>query len=450
MQQKMDNERSVAVIGGGVSGLLVAWLLRNEADVHLFEASGELGGHTHTAYVEENGQEIPIDTGFMVFNHPNYPLLTRFFKEIGIQSYATDMSFAVSLNKGGFEYAGSGLSSLFAQKSNLGNPAFFGMLFDILRFNRLAEQAKYETGEHDCSLESWLDTHGLGKAFRNLYLYPMAAAIWSCPSDAIGEFPVHSFLRFFRNHGLSTVSEKPQWHTVKQGASSYVERIAKDLEHVHLNTRVLGLNRVDDGVVITLSDGTKQRFDEAVFACHSNQALDILQDGSDDERLLLSSVPYQSNTVYLHTDQALMPKRKKVWSSWNYLGDLNLESGRMPAVSVTYWMNSLQDLDTSTDYFVSLNPIAPPRKETIVEEYEYHHPVFNENSFDLSRHLDRLQGKNRLWYCGAWIGYGFHEDGIRSAMDMAVRFGLVCPWPEEYEASRRLIHDREEIMESAA
>jgi len=419
--------RRIAVIGSGISGLSAAWLLKADNDVVMYEAAARFGGHSNTALIPENGREIPVDTGFMVFNRPNYPLLSQLFDTLGIETYDTDMSFSVSLDEGGLEYAGSNLNTLFAQRSNLVKPSFLGMLADILRFNRAIRQLLLGQTRFSENLGQFLDRHKLGVRFREDYLYPMAAAIWSCPRDAVAHFPALSFARFFSNHGLIDIRNRPQWQTLRGGASTYVNRLVQDLgERAQCGRSVKAVQRHQHGVCVVLDGNEKTWFDEVIFACHSDQALRLLENAAPTEVSMLSSVPYQANRVLLHSDASLMPRRDSVWSSWNYMGGRKFNGER--AVSVSYWMNSLQQLDTDTNYFVTLNPLAEPDPAKVVSEYEYHHPVFGSDSLRLPQQLSNVQGRDRIWFCGAWTGYGFHEDGMRSGVDVAVRLGARLPW----------------------
>ena len=434
---QVDRNR-IAVIGSGIAGLSAAWLLRQSADVALLEAEERFGGHSHTFLIQEDSREVPVDTGFMVFNRPNYPLLSRLLDELGVRTYATDMSFSVSLDRGRLEYAGSSVSSLFAQRSNLRRPSFWRMLADILRFNRAAKALlKSKANSDGRNLQAFLDQLRLGERFRKDYLFPMAAAIWSCPREAIAEFPAESFVRFFANHGLIDLYDRPQWQTLDGGSRAYVTRLIADLgPAARSGTKVLSVRRDAQGVELRYEAGRVERFDEVVFACHSDQALRLLQDATPSEAAMLRSVPYQDNRVILHSDSSLMPVRKSVWSSWNYF-DASARTGD-EAVSVSYWMNSLQRLPTQRDYFVTLNPVREPDPGQVVAEFQYAHPVFDAQSQLLSARLEAVQGRDRAWFCGAWTGYGFHEDGMRSGVDVALRLGASLPWGEQIDASRAL------------
>jgi len=433
----MVKNRRIAVVGSGISGTIAAWLMRDTAAVSLFEADSRFGGHTHTVAFEDEWGPIEVDTGFMVFNRPNYPLLSALFDHLDIATYPTDMSFSASFNGGEMEYAGSDLNTLFGQRRNLLSPGFWGLLGGILRFNRAARRAIQHPPPASETLDTFLDRQGLGEGFRERYLYPMAAAIWSCPRGQIGRFPALTFLRFFANHGLINLNDRPQWHTVEGGSSSYMRRLIGDLgPRARRSAAVRGVRRLAGQVELRLDDDRVEHFDDVVLACHSDQALALLSDPSPSERALLAAIPYQPNRVILHRDHRLMPRERRVWSSWNYLSDLRQDAGR--AVSVTYWMNSLQRLNTRNDYFVSLNPLHEPAPGQTVSEFEYHHPVFSLEALRAQRQLRRIQGRDGTWFAGAWTGYGFHEDGMRSGVEVAQALGASVPWAAQIAASRDL------------
>ncbi|MGV6827694.1 MAG: NAD(P)/FAD-dependent oxidoreductase [bacterium] len=434
----MDKRSKIAVIGSGISGLSAAWGLKDVADITLIEKDIRFGGHTHTFAVEEAENTVNIDTGFMVFNEPNYPLLVRLFAELGIDSYPTKMSFSVSLGQGELEYSGSGIRGLFAQPKNWLSPAYWKMLNDILRFNRGAVQYLREGGSVSISLDKLLDSLAIGERARNDYLYPMAASIWSCPRSEIAAFPARRFCQFFLNHGLLNLKNRPEWRTVEGGSSRYVEKMINRLGvNSIVGSAVETVERQPDRVDVKLADGRRYQFDEVVLACHADQSLAVLADASPNEAALLRSVPYQSNRVVLHTDRRLMPKTRSVWSCWNYLGE-SRDLGESE-VGVTYWMNALQNLDTSTDYFVSLNPGVEPAQDSIVAEFEYEHPVFGQSSLRTDALLRRAQGLNRVWFAGAWTGYGFHEDGVRSGIEVAKKLGAEIDWGSSISRSNELI-----------
>jgi predicted NAD/FAD-binding protein len=434
----MNKNRRIAIIGSGISGASAAWLLRDHADVTLLEAGSRFGGHTHTFSAQEGPRSVSVDTGFMVFNRRNYPLLVSLFEHLGISSYPTDMSFSASFDEGRLEYAGTDLNTLFGQRRNLVNRKFWGMLLSIVRFNRLAQQALQKPPSAQLAVGEFLERHGFSDTFRARYLYPMAAAIWSCPREQIARFPAISLLRFFANHGLIQLADRPQWLTVEGGSSTYMDRLIGDLgSRARSNARVARVERGGSEISLVYADGARESYDEVVFACHSDQALRLLADPSPSERQLLGAIPYQANRVLLHRDPCLMPRERRVWSSWNYLSGSAEETSQ--AVSVTYWMNRLQRLETPNDYFVSLNPTSEPREESIAAEFEYEHPVFTTAALEAQKQLHRIQGRSRTWFAGAWTGYGFHEDGMRSGVEVAQALGAPLPWDaEQVRASRDL------------
>jgi predicted NAD/FAD-binding protein len=435
--RNMNTDKRIAVIGSGISGTVAAWLLRERADVVLFEAESRFGGHTHTYQTGVNGESVAVDTGFMVFNRPNYPLLTALFEHLEIDSYPTEMSFSASFDDGRFEYAGTSLDTLFGQRRNLVSARFWGMLRDVLRFNRVAHRALKHPLPAGTTVGKFLDDAGFAEEFRSRYLYPMAAAIWSCPHGQMAQFPAASFLRFFANHGLIQLAGRPQWRTVRGGSRRYMDRLIGDLgPRARAGSPVALVERAEAGVTLRLADGRSEVFDTVVMACHSDQALRLLSRPSPTERHLLGAIPYQPNRVILHRDSALMPRERRVWSSWNYRGAAGQEKER--AVSVTYWMNSLQHLPTRDNYFVSLNPLHEPRDELVAAEFEYHHPVFDADALRAQRQLHRIQGRGNTWFAGAWTGYGFHEDGIRSGVEVATALGAAVPWLDEVRESRGL------------
>jgi predicted NAD/FAD-binding protein len=413
----------IAIIGSGISGLSAAWRLAPSHQVTLFEADSRPGGHTNSVDVTLDGLTSPVDTGFLVYNERTYPHLIAMFAELGIETAKSDMSFSVSVGPRRFEWCGSSLASLFAQPSNALKPGFWRMLADILRFNRqataLALRGDDVADELAQPLSKFLAANRYSARFRDHYLLPMAAAIWSCPMSQMLEFPLGSFVRFFHNHGLLQVESRPQWFTVPGGARRYVDRILSSLPDVRLGTPVRAVSRHAVGanrqVAVATDDGIEW-FDHVVLACHSGQSLDLLPDATDAEREVLESIPYQPNRAYLHTDAALMPRRRSAWAAWNYLSNGDPSA---PEVSVSYWLNRLQPLPFETPVFVSLNPLAEPAPETVIASFDYEHPVFDSRSVAAQRRLASLQGERRTWYAGAWTGYGFHEDGLKSGLAVA-------------------------------
>lgn len=424
----VQGRQRIAVIGAGISGLASAYLLARRHDVVLFEAAPTLGGHANTVDIAPEGVSFPVDTGFLVFNDRTYPYLIALFDELKVESYATDMSFAVSMEHGEFEWAGTSLDTVFAQRRHLASPAFLGMLRDILRFNRAAEGNLVACQQRPVTLRKLLAAGGYGSMFRDAYLLPMAAAIWSSAPSDILDFPAATFLRFCLNHGLLQITDRPRWRTVRGGSREYVRKIAAHLPDVRLNSRLAGVHRTESGVMLRCAAGDQadEQFDAVVFATHAPQTLALLQDATMEEHRVLSGVRYQANTAWLHTDVALMPQRRKVWSAWNYLG-MRGQDGHQD-VCVSYWLNRLQELPCSTDVMVTLNPPFAPNADRTIARYEYEHPIFDQTAIDAQLALPSIQGRHRAWFAGAWTGYGFHEDGLRSALRVAADFDVAPDW----------------------
>lgn len=428
-----DGRQVVAVVGSGIAGLSAAWLLAQRHAVHLFEAEPRAGGHSHTVDVATPQGPVAVDTGFIVYNEPAYPNLTALFAHLGVATRATDMSFGVSLDGGALEYAGSDLAGLFAQRRNLLRPRFWQMLAELLRFYREAPREAAAAGLEP--LDAYLDRRGYGRALREDHLYPMAAAIWSTPAAQVGRYPTEAFVRFCENHGLLRVQGRPQWRTVEGGSRSYVQRLLADLPGtVRLDDGVVAVLRDADGVRLQLRSGLHpQRFDQVVLACHADQALRLLPQPRAQERQLLGAFRYSRNLAVLHSDPALMPRRRAVWSSWNYLADR-----RQPdALCVSYWMNRLQGLDARTPLFVTLNPVHAPQPERLLRTEVYEHPLFDADALRAQRDLWTLQGRRRTWFCGAYFGAGFHEDGLQAGLAVAEALGgLRRPWQVAHASGR--------------
>jgi predicted NAD/FAD-binding protein len=422
----MSEKQRIAVIGGGVAGLATAWLLQQRHEVRLFEREEVLGGHAHTVQIPDPQGPVAIDTGFVVYNERNYPLLSGLFAELNVPTQATDMSFSYSLQPGGIEYAGTDLNTLFAQRLNLLRPRFLRMVTDVLRFNRLGTRLLAEGRVDEVTLGQFLSEYGFGRGFIEDYLLPMAAAIWSCPTATMREFPVRSFLEFFRNHGLLDIEGRPQWRTVVGGSQSYVQRLAQQLGAG--TVRYAGVERVlrsGNGWRIATRRDTED-FDAVVFACHADDALAMLDAPTSEQASVLGACRFQPNRALLHTDTRLMPESRRVWSSWNYLTrQQGVDDHR---VSVSYYMNQLHRLERRTDYIISLNPWLEPHPTTVLGEYHWRHPVLDSAAAAAQARLGNIQGQNGVYIAGAWTGFGFHEDGMRSAVTVAGRLGALPPW----------------------
>jgi predicted NAD/FAD-binding protein len=416
----------VAVIGAGIAGLSAAWLLRESCAVTLFEAEHRLGGHADTQEVEVDGKPVAVDTGFIVYNETNYPNLVRLFAVLGVATEPSDMSFGVSIGDGRLEYAGGAWAQLFAQKRNVLRPRFLAMLRDVMRFYREAPARLADT-EDDFTLGAFLAREGYGSAFVHDHLLPMGAAIWSASVAGMRDFPARAFLRFFENHGLLRLSGRPCWRTVAGGSRRYVARIAETLDgRVLAGRAVVAVARDEAGATVHLAGGGSRRFDQVVLAVHGDLALRLLAPASAAERTVLSQVRYQDNAMLLHTDATLMPRRRGVWSSWNYLARGPEDHRR--EVAVTYWMNRLQNIATPRPLLVSLNPFRAPRAGSVLVEKTYRHPQYDPAMLRAQRMLPAIQGRDRVWFCGAWCGCGFHEDGIASAVAVARALGATVPW----------------------
>lgn len=414
----------IAVIGSGISGNSAAWALHSNHQVTLYERRSRAGGHSATVDIDYDGETISVDTGFIVYNALNYPNLTAMFEHLGVATEASDMSFSFS-RRGGSEWSGSIPRGIFAQKRNLFSPSFLWMLREIFRFNRQCLGDLAANKLSGLSLGSYLDQRKFSKRFRNEYLVPMGSAIWSTPAAEMLAFPVESFANFFNNHRLLHF-ERPRWRTVTGGSRNYVEKLLAPLApNLRLDCEAVSIVRNPHGVTITDSHSQTESYDQVIMAGHSDQTLKALTDASADETGILSSVRFKPNRVFLHRDPSLMPQRKGAWAAWNYLSDARQES---QDVSVTYWMNKLQGIDEKKPLFISLNPVRQPEDHLIFAVFEYDHPQYDRSALAAQKQLDRIQGVNRTWFCGAWTGYGFHEDGLASGLRVAEKLGGVIPW----------------------
>ncbi len=423
-----DGTLDIAIVGTGISGLSAAWLLSKRHRVTVFEADDRIGGHSHTT--EVGG--VAVDTGFIVYNEQTYPNLTALFAHLDVPTRATEMSFAVSLDHGRLEYSGTDMGGLFAQKRNIASPRFWSMLRDLERFYRRAPRDLPTLGS--ISLGHYLDRLGCGAPFRDDHLYPMAAAIWSTPVGDIPDYPAAAFVRFCENHGLLKLGNRPPWRTVVGGSRVYVASLTRSFaDRIRLKCPVQSVRRLAGGVEVTSHRGV-ERYDEVVIATHADQALRLLADADGPERRTLGAFGYRRNEAVLHSDTSLMPKRERVWSSWNYAS----ESGeRAPALSVTYWMNRLQGLPDDRPLFVTLNPLRDPDPKLIHRRDIYDHPVFDAAAGEAQGDLWALQGARHTWFCGAYFGAGFHEDGLQAGLAVAEDLGEVRrPWAVTDESGR--------------
>jgi len=406
----------IAIVGSGVSGLVAAHLLKTEHDVVVFEARDRVGGHVNTIEVEGvDDQRLHVDTGFIVYNEHNYPLFTRLIGALGVATQPSNMSFSVKCDRTGIEYNGSTLRQIFAQKRNLLRPSFHRMLQDILRFNREAGPAiaNEVTG---LTLGEYVRSAGYSQALSDLYLLPMGSALWSVPRDQVLEMPAAFFVSFFENHGMLTVDDRPEWRVITGGSNAYLEPLVRPLrDAIRTSAPVTSVSRADDHVLVN-----GERFHEVIFACHSDQALAALDDATPRERELLGALPYQANDVVLHTDSSVLPRRANAWGSWNY----HVRGGDDGPATVTYNMNLLQTLRTPNTYCVTLNATDTIDPSTILYRTTYHHPIYTTAGFEAQARHGEISGVNRTHYCGAYWGFGFHEDGVRSGVRVAEHFGV--------------------------
>ena len=419
----------IAIIGSGIAGLGAARELTRSAGtrhVTLFEAGGHFGGHANTFDMTLDGISHGVDTGFLVYNERTYPRLMRLFDELGVATAASEMSFSVQARHSGLEWSGTNLRGVFAQPGNLLKPPFWRMLAELARFNRLgtALAASGDEAALNQTLGGFLDEHRFGTPFRQWYLLPMIACIWSCPVEQMLAFPVATLIRFCHNHGLMQVTNRPQWRTVRGGSREYVKRIVADLPDARLHAPVLGVQRRQDGALLRTARGV-EHFDQVVFACHSDQALHLLgDDASPLERQLLGAISYQPNRAVVHTDTALLPRRRAAWAAWNFE---SAGQDEHQGVCLHYLLNRLQPLPWQTPVIVTLNPLRAPKDDAVVAEFNYAHPVFDRAALAAQNRIGELQGQRRSWFCGAWAGYGFHEDGLAAGQDAALALLAASP-----------------------
>ena len=417
----------IGVIGSGVSGLVSALTLQEKFEVSLFEKNSKLGGHSNTVTIEQENNKYSVETGFIVLNDKNYPIFTSLLKHLNIGVNNSSMSFSVSVDKGQFEYSSSYIG-LLGQTKNMIDPKYWGMLRDINYFYTNALKDVKDCPDNE-TLGQFLKRFNYSNKFIDYHLVPMTASIWSCPTKSILNFPIKSLLVFFENHKLLNIYNRPKWSTVNKGSREYVKKIQSLLKgKIYTNTKVNKISKSKEGIRVHYQDGIKT-FDKVILACHADQSSEILIEDFSEEANLLKDFKYQKNTSILHSDINFMPKRKSVWSSWNYI----TETGNSGNLSITYWMNELQGINSPKPILLSLNPKILPNPDLIYGQYSYSHPILDNNAINIQKKLSSIQGKNNLWFCGAWTGFGFHEDGVKSAVEIANSHDIDLPWFQSKE-----------------
>ena len=417
----------IGVIGSGVSGLVSALTLQEKFEVSLFEKNSKLGGHSNTVTIEQENKKYSVETGFIVLNDKNYPIFTSLLKHLNIGVNNSSMSFSVSVDKGQFEYSSSYIG-LLGQTKNIIDPKYWGMLRDINYFYNNALKDVKDCPDNE-TLGQFLKRFNYSNKFIDYHLVPMTASIWSCPTKSILNFPIKSLLVFFENHKLLNIYNRPKWSTVNKGSREYVKKIQSLLKgKIYTNAKVNKISKSKEGIRVHYQDGINT-FDKVILACHADQSSEILIENFSEEANLLKDFKYQKNTSILHSDINFMPKRKSVWSSWNYI----TETGNSGNLSITYWMNELQGINSPKPILLSLNPKILPNPDLIYGQYSYSHPILDNNAINIQKKLSSIQGKNNLWFCGAWTGFGFHEDGVKSAVEIANSHNIDLPWFQSKE-----------------
>ena len=425
----MEKKSRVAIIGSGISGMVCAYFLNKDYDIKFYEKNDYIGGHSNTVDVNYEGKKIAVDTGFIVFNHQTYPNLKAFFELLDVAYEKSQMSFAVKIDNAKIEYAGTNLNAVFAQRKNLLNPRFIKMLMDIMRFNKMAQNLLNQECDLDYSMIKFLRDLKVGKYFRDYYLLPMASAIWSTPLDKINDYPATSFVRFFKNHGLLTVSNQPQWFTVSGGSRQYVKKVCAEFnDKISLNNAVQNIYQNSEKKWVVESEKSTEIFDKIVIATHADQALKFLKNPTQKQTEILSSFAYQKNLAVLHKDSSVMPKAKKAWASWVYSHNSLAKNSAKDNLSVSYWMNNLQNINQSYPLFVTLNPNIEINPKNIFAQFEYEHPIFDANAVKAQARIDEIQGQDEIYFCGAYQSFGFHEDGISSALRVLNKMQIKAPW----------------------
>ncbi len=421
----LEKRRNIAIVGTGISGLGIAYLLYPHHNITIYEQNNYIGGHSRTIDVHTPDGKIGVDTGFIVFNKRNYPLLSSLFAHLNVPVEKSNMSFGASIHNGWLEYGTMNLKNIFVQKSNIFNIKFLGMIKDILKFNKNAYS--YLECDPAITLKKCLEELKLGEWFQKYYLLAMGGAIWSTPISSMLEFPAKTFVRFFDNHGLLTINNHPKWYTVKHGSREYIKCITEKFsDNILLNRGVTKVVRNDDKVAVYDDKGRVENYDEIIFACHADQALKVIENPTEKELSILSNFTYQPNRMVVHSDTSFMPKRKGAWASWVYLSDTQDDNNSH--ISLSYWMNNLQPLKTHTPIIATLNPTRKLLENLIYDEYWFEHPVFDSGAIKAQEKINDIQGKNRFWFCGAYQRYGFHEDGLWSAVNIAEKMGIKPSW----------------------
>jgi len=419
-----EQKMKIAIIGTGISGMGAAYLLNPHADITVYEKNNYIGGHSRTIDVthKKTGKTVPVDTGFIVFNYRNYPNLTELFDLLKIPVQKSDMSFGASIANGWLEYGSKGM---FAQKKNFLRPKFWKMIFDILKFNKYA--GRYLTDDRGVSLAAALDEMKMGQWFRDYYLKAMGAAIWSCSVETIEKFPAKTFIRFFENHGLLTINDHPQWYTVTGGSREYIKTLTEGFkDKIILNCAVKGVKRDGGKIYITDKTGATEIYDHVYFTCHADQTHRMLEDKDQIEDKILGAFSYQKNSIVVHSDESFMPHHKKSWASWIYLSTATDDKNE--SVCLSYWMNNLQGITPDVPVFVTLNTERAPKADLVYDTHEFDHPIFDEKAVNAQEKIADIQGYQNCWYAGAYQRYGFHEDGLMSAVNAVKAMGFDIPW----------------------
>ncbi len=410
----------IAIIGSGIAGLTCAYLLNKKYDISLYEKNNYIGGHTHTHSIIENNKSFNIDSGFIVFNEDTYPNFIKLLNILNIKTEKTVMGFSIKSISKNLEYAGNSFNSIFAQRSNLFSLSFWRMLVDIIKFNKKSIM-DLETLDFNTSLEEYLNSYNFSESFKNNYIYPMGAAIWSTKSELVKGMSAFFFIKFFKNHGLLKIFNRSSWYVIKNGSNQYVKKMIKDFESkIFLNSEINQIKRLENSVEVTIKNQEPKLYDKVIIASHSNQALDMLSDPSDLETDILGNIPYQNNSAILHTDISVLPTRKLAWSSWNY----NLDQNPKSPMAMTYNMNILQNLKANLTYCVTLNNNELIDNKSIIKKLNYEHPLLDVKSYIAQSRKNEISGKNNTYYCGAYWRNGFHEDGVVSALEVCKNFGV--------------------------